>query len=269
MSRLHLFEIEDQSWCPGIIRESVTDFLLGLYRVLRLFEPAYQKIEELLIKTQANAIIDCCSGSGGPMVQLREFLDSKQMAHITITLTDKYPNLEQFKNLEEQYQHRLSGYKHSVDARLIPSHLNGIRCFFSSFHHFAPEQAVKILQDAANNRAPIAIFESTQRYFTDFLRAFVSPLLMLVILPFAKRLTWQKFLITYVLPIAPLVFMWDYLVSNARTYSSKEFQQLIQQITAPDYTWEYGKLWSPKAKSHIPYLIGYPNAKSSDQTIQR
>lgn len=258
MRRLHLFEIEDQNWCPGIIRESVTDFLLALYRVLHIFEPAYQKIEELLIKTQAKAIIDCCSGSGGPMVQLREFLDSRQLQHITITLTDKYPNLEQFKELEERYLHRLRGYTHPIDARLIPSHLAGIRCFFSSFHHFAPKQAIEILQDAVNNRMPIAIFESTQRYLPDFIRAFFSPLLMLIMLPFAKRLTWQKFLITYVLPIAPLVFMWDYLVSNARTYSSKEFKELIQQVIAPDYTWEYGKLWSRKGKSHVPYLIGYP-----------
>lgn len=269
MSRLHLFEIEDQSWCPDIIRESVTDFLVALYRVLHIYEPAYQKMTELLTKTKAKSIIDCCSGSGGPMVQLREFLDSKQLMHINITLTDKYPNLELFKNLEERYQQRLSGYQHSVDARQIPSHLTGIRCFFSSFHHFAPDQAIKILQDAANNRAPIAIFESTQRYYIDFIRAFFSPLIMLAILPFAKRLTWRKFLITYVLPITPLVFMWDYFVSNARTYSSKEFEQLIQQITADDYTWEHGKLWSQKAKTHIPFLIGYPNDKSSDHTPQR
>ena len=51
--------------------------------------------------------------------------------------------------------------------------------------------------------------------------------------------------------------MWDYIVSNLRTYSTEELYALIEKLDAPGYHWEVGRLWSRKAKSHIPYLVGY------------
>ncbi|MBA2654803.1 MAG: hypothetical protein H0U71_07025 [Gammaproteobacteria bacterium] len=257
MGRRHLFEIEDQRWCPHVIRESITDCLLGLYNLLHMYEPAYQKIAELLHQTNTNSIIDCCSGSGGPVKQLRDYLDSNNLQHITITLTDKYPNLELYKRLEKSYDNRLIGHPSAIDACRLPPSLKGLRCFFSSFHHFGPAQAKNILQDAVDNEAPIALFECTQRHVSDILRAFLSPIMVWLVIPFARRLTWPKFLLTYVVPITPICFMWDYLISNLRTYSQKELMLMIKELDAPHYKWEVGKLWSKKAKSYIPYLVGY------------
>lgn len=257
MARMHLFEIEDQSWCPRIIRECTTDFLLSLYNVFNLYEPAFNKIAEVLKKTRSDSIVDCCSGSGGTISHLRNYLDKTNNHAIKITLTDKYPNLEAFNKLETQYSNQITGYKNPVNASELPTNLKGMRTFFSSFHHFSPDQAVKILQDAVNHNAPIGIFECTQRHPADFIRTLLSPVMMLVLLPFAKRLNWRKFILTYILPVTLVTNMWDYFASNMRTYSSKEFQHLIDQLDAPDYQWEIGKLWSKKAMCHLPYLIGY------------
>lgn len=257
MARVHLFEIEDQKWCPKFIRESTTDFLMGLYKIFNIYDPAYKKITEVLNKTNATNIVDCCSGSGGPIKQLREYLDKNNQNAVTITLTDKYPNTNLFHSLETIYPKKVMGKQESLDATKMPATLTGMRTFFSSFHHFSPPMAVKILQDAVNNNAPIGIFESTQRHPMDFLRAMVSPLMMLFVIPFAKRLTWRKFLFTYIIPITPFTNMWDYIVSNLRTYSTDELHALIAKLDAPGYTWEVGKLWSEKAKCQVPYLVGY------------
>jgi hypothetical protein len=257
MGRIHLFEIEDQGWCPKLVREAITDFLLGLYNLLYLYEPAFQKINALLTTLNINAVVDCCSGSGGPIKQLREYLDKVDKQSITITITDKYPNIKSFQQLESLYGNRLVGQREPIDATELPTSLQGLRTFFSAFHHFAPKKALKILQDAVDNDAPIAIFESTRRHLTDFIRALLSPLLAWVFIPFAGRLTLAKFFWTYLLPIMPFMIMWDYIVSNFRTYSLKEMYHLIDQLEAPGYTWEVGKLWSKKAKCHIPFLVGY------------
>lgn len=259
MKRKHLFEIEDQTWCPSLLRETTTDFLVAIYKVLHIFDPAYQKIFEIITITKVNAIVDCCSGSGGPTKQLREYLDSKNLQSIPITLTDKYPNSRLFEQLEKQYGDRLKGYKDPVDARDLPKSLKGLRIFFSSFHHFRPEHAVQILQNAVNNNEPIAIFETTKRTPAHFIKAIFSPLLMFFIMPFARRLNWQKFLVTYLIPIAPFTFMWDYIISNLRTYSEKELKILIAQLNAPHFKWEIGQLWSKKAQNNIGYLVGYPS----------
>jgi hypothetical protein len=257
MARVHLFEIEDLAWCPQFVRETTTDFLLGLYNVFNIYEPAYEKVYEILQKTNTHAIVDCCSGSGGPIRKLREYLDTTDKKEVTINITDKYPNIKSFEVLESQYPNKIKGHKNSLDATQLPAELKGMRTFFSSFHHFSPDFAVKILQDAVNNNAPIGIFESTQRQTKDFFRALFSPILMLFLVPLAKRMTWRKFLMTYVIPITPFTNMWDYIVSNLRTYSPSELEALIQKLDAPGYTWEVGKLWSKKAKCEVPYLIGY------------
>lgn len=257
MGRIHLFEIEDQTWCPQFVRESTTDFLLGLYTLFDLYEPAFAKIVEVLNKTNTQSIVDCCSGSGGTIPLLRKYLDKHEKQDVVITVTDKYPNLPGFAELESRYPNKIKGLTESIDATQFPKNLKGMRTFFSSFHHFTPEQAVKILQDAVNNESPIGIFECTQRHPSDFIRTLLSPFMMWVMVPFAKRLTWRKFLFTYVIPITPLTNMWDYFVSNLRTYSPTEMQELINQLNAPGYKWEYGKLWSKKAMCDVPYLIGY------------
>lgn len=257
MGRMHLFELEDKKWCPRVIREVTTDFLLGLYNVFNIYEPAYQKIIEVLNKTGARAIIDCCSGSGGPIKKLREHLDKSGNASVVINLTDKYPNKNSFSSLEDQYPGKIVGHKDSFDASQMPPSMHGLRTFFSSFHHFQPEQALKILQDAVNSNSPIAIFESTQRHPADFSRALISPVMLLFIVPFARRMTWKKFLFTYLLPVTPFTNFWDYIVSNLRTYSTQELHELVGQLHAPGYQWEIGKLWSRQARCHVPYLIGY------------
>jgi len=256
MNRIHLFEIEDLSWCPTVIREALTDFLFGLSN-MNVYKSAYHKIYEILDKTNTNSIIDCCSGTGGPIKKLRNYLDNHQKKDITITLTDKYPNFRSFEKIEKEYPGKINSITQPVDATEIPSSLKGLRTFFSSFHHFKPEHAAKILEDAVKNDVPIAIFESTQCRPVDFFLALVSPLAVWIILPFSKQLTLWKFILTYILPVIPFAFMWEYLVSNLRTYSLRELHALTQKIQAENYHWEYGKLKSGIRKNCVIYLIGY------------
>ena len=257
MNRIHGFEIEDLSWCPCVIRETSTDFLFGLCNLLNIYESAYEKIAETLDKTGITAIVDCCSGTGGPIKKLRDYLDQNQKKEVSITLTDKYPNLQSFEAFEKEYPTNIVGITEPVDATEMPSSLKGMRTFFSSFHHFRPECATKILQDAVKNEVPIAIFESTQRHPVDLLLALLSPIAVWIVLPFSKRLTLRKFIFTYILPVAPFAFMWDYLVSIFRAYSLRELQALTQKIRADHYHWEFGKLKSRKRKAGVVYLIGY------------
>lgn len=257
MARLHLFEFEDQSWCPRFIRETTTDFLLAFYHLQNVYEPAFKKIAEVLEKTNISSIVDCCSGSGGPVKRLREHLDNTEKESINITLTDKYPNTELFKKLVQQHPTSIVARTDSLNASQLPNSLQGMRTLFSSFHHFKPKDAIKILQDAVDNDAPIGIFEFTERHPREFFRVLLSPLLMLFIVPVAKRLTFKKFLFTYILPITPITHMWEYFVSCLRTYSTAELHALINQVNAPNYTWEVGKAWSKQGQCNITYLIGY------------
>lgn len=256
MKRIHLFEFEDQFWCPNFIRETTTDFLFVLYGLFKTYSYAFEKINEVLDKTKVESIVDCCTGSGGPIKYLCEYLDEKGKT-AKIILTDRYPNIEKFQDLETCYPNKITGHKISIDASRLPSNLKGMRTFFSSFHHFKPNIAKEILQDAVNNNMPIGIFECTQRHPLEFFRVLLSPIMTLFLVPFAKKLTWSKFFFTYILPITPLTHMWEYFASNMRTYSPDELQNLVNSIDAPNYHWEIKKFWDKKSLTAITYLIGY------------
>lgn len=257
MRRIHLFEFGDQSWCPNVVREATTDFLSVYYRLWDVYLPAFKKITEVLEKTNVNTVIDCCSGSSGPIEGLRHYFDTHGQEKIAITLTDKFPNKKLFEQLTLQYDNKIKGCEESIDATRLPSSLKGMRTIFSSFHHFMPEDALHILQDAVANDAPIGIFEFTERKLSAIFTILLSPIYLLILLPFAKKLNWQKFLFTYILPITPFTHMWEYLVSSIRTYSLQDLKSLINQVNAPHYHWEIGRMWSKKAKCRVTYLIGY------------
>ena len=57
------------------------------------------------------------------------------------------------------------------------------------------------------------------------------------------------------MPVIPLCFAWDGAVSNARTYTLDDMDQLLAGLETEDYQWEKGRI-TGKAKKL--YLLGLP-----------
>ena len=60
---------------------------------------------------------------------------------------------------------------------------------------------------------------------------------------------------TYLLPLVPLVILFDGLVSCMRTYNVQDLHDLTARLGTNDYHWDIGKV---KGKTWIPitYLLG-------------
>ena len=81
--------------------------------------------------------------------------------------------------------------------------------------------------------------------------------------PYAIRpFRWSRLFYTYVLPIIPLVLLFDGLVSCLRTYQPRELRELIEGVAAPEYRWETGEQSGTFAGLPITYLVGYPRERS-------
>ena len=96
MRRLHLFELEDQSWLPAAIRDAGTDFHRFMCEVGDVYRPVIPKLKDALVKTGSEEILDLCSGGAGPIVGIHRKLDEVGCS-VRITLTDKYPNHAAFE----------------------------------------------------------------------------------------------------------------------------------------------------------------------------
>lgn len=255
LPRVHLFEFEDLKWFPKTFRKCITDLLTYQMQCLGIYDATTDKVIEILNKTGHRTMIDLCSGSGGPAPQVRDRVSEELKEDINLILTDKYPNLEAFEKASNVFVRPILD---SVDAMDVSPKLKGLRTLFTAFHHFKPHQAIKILQNAVDSKMPIAIFEITERKPASLLTLLVAPITCLLFSLFIRPLKFSRFLWTYFIPIIPFVYTWDGLISNARTYTKKEWQTMTSQLHNNEYKWETGELMS-KFHIKITYLIGYPN----------
>lgn len=246
MGRLHLFEIEDQSWCPNTIRIGITEFLADVSRMTKLWSPTSSILRKLLEETSQKKLVVMGAGSGGGVLDVAPHLPEGT----EILLTDLYPRLDfQNENPNIKYITR------PIDASAVPKELTGVRVMYASFHHCRPELAKKIMGDAVKERQAIAIFEGTERSFKGIVSVFFVPFIVLLVTPFIRPFRLSRLILTYVLPILPLVIFWDGLVSALRTYSLSEMQKLTAHF--PDYDWTVEILKGPRGES-IPSLTGKP-----------
>lgn len=243
MSRVHLFEFEDQSWFPNFLRNYMTDFLQFLTNKSKLFKPAIPILDKLLIDTEETQIVDLGSGGGGGLLWIAEQLKVKH-PDLRILMTDLYPNIAAFeftKSKNELFSFR----EDAVDARKVPDDLKGVRTQFLSLHHFRPNEAKAILQNVIDSRTNIAIFEGQERSIPSLLAMAFSPVSVLLVTPFIRPFSIGRIWWTYIIPLVPIFVFWDGIVSSLRTYSVKEMQELVADLKDGDlYEWKLGRLAS-------------------------
>ncbi|MFC6997605.1 hypothetical protein [Rufibacter roseus] len=257
--RWHLFELEDQTWFPHVVRQGMMDVLRFMITKLGIYKPTVPLLAQALQQQKQQHVIDLCSGSGGGILQVWRELQKFSDQPVQITLTDKFPNISSYQYLHETSGGALLYEKDSVDATAVPTSLAGFRTIFSAFHHFKPITAQAILKDAVNQGQGVGIFEGAGKSWHELLLVWlIFPWVILLITPFIRPFRWSRLFFTYVVPLIPLGTVWDGTVSLLRMYTPQHLRQMVQQLDAPHYTWHIGRArhWSGTG---VLYLIGYPS----------
>jgi ActR/RegA family two-component response regulator len=253
MPRLHLFEFEDQQWFPTFLRNYITDFLQFLANATQLYKPVVPLIEKALKTRNTPTIVDLGSGGGGGLLWLNREL-KKSVPDLKIVLTDFYPNISAFEFTRSKAAN-FEFVAKPIDARDVPAGLAGLRTQFLSFHHFKPSDAQRILQNAVNSSSSIAIFEGQERSLAGVLVMLLSPAAVWLLTPFIRPFKLKRLIFTYIVPVIPLVVLWDGIVSALRTYSVQEMNDLVARLDANDeYQWEIKRIKS--GAGVILYLWG-------------
>ncbi len=257
MNRLQLVELEDLPWFPAILRDGGTAFLEFAERMSGHGRLMVGPIEKALDATGETRIVDLCSGGGGPGSMLADELKKRGRA-VTVTLTDRFPNLPAFAHAQATSAGKVAGHSSPVDATAVPAELRGMRTVFNAFHHFPPELARQILANAVRDRQPIAVVEVVSRELPMLLGLLLAPLTVTLSMPFWRPFRWPWVLLTWVLPVMQPFVLWDGVVSWLRVYSPGELRALVADIDAPGWTWDIGTVQLGGAPIHGTYLVGYP-----------
>jgi hypothetical protein len=246
LRRRHFFEVLDQAWCPAAIRHGATDCLEAIISRTDVYRNIRADIFRAIRDSGSTAIVDLCSGGGGP------WLSPEWRSPLRVVLTDKFPSSVLSARLHQDYG--ITSLDVPVDAASVPESLCGFRTIFSSFHHFPDTVAREVLGDAVRRREGFAMAEVTSRTPRAFATMLIMPVLVWLLTPFMRPFRWSRVLLTYIVPLIPLVVFWDGVVSCFRTRTPVELLELSK--TFPQYEWTAG--YAKGGWLSPVYLIGRP-----------
>jgi len=255
LPRLQLFEFHDMPWFPSALRLGTTESLRVFAEQVGLAETLAPIFQEVLEQTEVRRIVDLCSGSCGPLVALVNKLRLEGRG-IEVVATDRYPSKLAFRDAAQASGGLIRGCPDPIDARRVPDSLGGMRTLFNAFHHFPPAEARAILRDAQQKRQPIGVFEVTNRSLGRTLGVFPGSVLLAFSAAWSAKSAAVRFF-SFVVPIVPLTFAWDGLVSCFRTYTIEELKQLTEGLDE-GYEWQAGRRRTAKGMFSVTYLVGKP-----------
>lgn len=256
LNKPRLFEFLDFARLPNSLRDAATDDLRFKWQRGGLYKPIAARLTRLLAATGGGDVLDLASGGGGPIwAAYRQMVDDG--VDLKVTLSDKFPNLPAFAFLKKISDGGIDFVEEPLDVTAIPPELEGIRTLCASAHHFRLETLTAILQDAVDRGRPIAIFDASAPPTPPppMMFLFCTPPGVLLSALFIRPFRWSRLFWTFVLPLLPLLILWDAQVSWVRAYSVKQLEGIVRELQPNDYVWEIGRESFPNT---ITYLTGYP-----------
>lgn len=236
MRRRHFFEVLDQAWCPAAVRHGATDCLEAIISRADVYRTVQADIFRAISDSGSARVVDLCSGGGGPWLSPGWRAALAQHSPLKVVLTDKFPSSALAIRL--QHDPFITCVETPVDAASVPESLCGFRTVFSSFHHFPDAVAREVLGDAVRCGEGFAMAEVTSRTPRAFATILFLPLFIWLLTPFMQPFRWSRLLLTYLVPLIPLVVLWDGIVSCFRTRVPEELLELSSSF--PQYEWTAG-----------------------------
>jgi hypothetical protein len=216
-------------------------------------------LDEALEHAQTPRVLDLCSGSGETMREVaHELRTTGGRPALELLLSDLYPNLQAAGEINARpgsLDHYLT---ESVDATCVKLELSGVRTLLCSLHHMPPVRARAILRDAFERRQPICVYEISDNSVPLAVAWLAFPVTMVMVplvTPWIRPMTLWQLLFTYLIPVLPLAIAWDGTVSNLRTYTDADLEELLDGLRAEDYVWRKG---IATGRGRKPYLLGLP-----------
>ena len=228
--------------------------------------------------------VDFCAGAGGPTPYIERDLNEQlgqstknQNGHtdgesggivenrgVDFVLTDIAPHLEAWEEAAKKSDN-IRFISTPVDAANAPpdllkslSNSDGLsdkkvfRLFNLAFHHFHDPLAERILRNSIATSDGFGIFELQARTISSFIIITLILPLMLLITPFYFWNNPGHLFFTYIVPIVPLVMVFDGYVSSLRTRNPEEIMKLMPKgedvkgwkfkSGSACHTWPFGEM---------------------------
>lgn len=230
--RCRMKEIHECSWCPGIIRDGVTDFLSFFAAFSGIRRKAYERIARMFPESGAVRIVELCGGSGfGALHMLRSFRTVSPGREISAEITDINAN-GNWPQVVKMSGGALSADE--IDAESALERKEGLFVMFAALHHFSPSEIASLVKTAAANGRDAVLVDYFRRGRpVDLFPLFAGPALMFVSAPLVFPFSWKRVLLTWAVPVLPLTLFLDTAISMLRSYTCCELRKIVDSADLP------------------------------------
>lgn len=230
MTRKQLFEFGDQSWLPKVFRTGLSDILR--FFVGDIYSPVKTRIKEILRVMGMSEVVDLCSGSGGPWP-----LFMKDWPGFDLLLTDKYPEVSAIDHFDLAIRERVAFDTQSRDITTIQFDAGKLYTIFTGLHHLGPKEVSELFIRIQKAKSQVFVAEFTKREVRSIASMFLSVLVVLIITPMLRPFSLGRIFFIYLVPLIPLIYLWDGIASHCRSYTMTELEEIIELLPKADYQW--------------------------------
>lgn len=252
--RRQLIELHEQPWFPEAWRHL---FCTGLGRAFVMFGMSREislALAPFVARQRPAEVLDLCSGSGECSVDAWAHIpEDEARRRCTLVLSDLYPDPAAWTRLGPSTRF----VDAPVDALALGDDLPRTRIMLNSLHHFTPRELSALLRSTASTADGfLAVDRSARNWREMLITVLVVPAASALITAFALRpLRVSNLLWGLLIPVIPLVALFDGVVSNLRSYTVEELRQLVEGIPGP-LTWEIGQTPGGKGSPPMIYIMG-------------
>ncbi len=214
---MKLKELEDYEGFPQTLRLYQMDFIGTIVSFLHLYKPIVPKIDALLQHIQSKQIIDLCSGSGQPAIDVHQKLENIDKSF----LTDKFP--QQIKEISGVI------YKNTpVDVLTTTFEPQYCYTMYNAFHHFTSEEQKSIVDKLQQANALFIFVEVLRPTLLSMIEIIlVCTIGQLLFTPFIKPFSLKRLLFTYIIPINIFTVLYDGIISVIKSKSTNAYKALL------------------------------------------
>lgn len=230
LPRLHLFEFGDSALLPPTWREVYHDTLGFVLQASGVYKRMYAPYRDWTSLHGEPEVMDFASGGAGPVQTILETAKSKGISLPRVMLSDLYPQETRYRELELRCgQERVGFISKPVDIQVPLKHFQA-SSIFSAFHHFEPREAKRILNQLLSQGKSVFVAEPFSRSFRNVVLVTCGGFFLGLIAPFFRRpYKVKNFLLSTIVPLIPLMLVFDGLVSVFRTYKADELRAMIPE----------------------------------------
>jgi len=248
--RLQLFEFNDLESVHPAARETIVESLSRALEWGGILDGLTAPFSRFLDEAGTREVLDLGSGAGGPARILARALAREGHSPARFMLTDLHPRVAAWSAAREELPGAVDFEAAAVDATNVPAALgrDRARTLINVFHHFPPDVAAAVLEDAVRCSRGVFLAESFERAPLQFANFAVPGFAAILANPFlTQRDRLAKAAFT---PAALGMAAWDGLVSTFRVYEEEELRAMVAPFGAR-FVWTYGTF------RYFPYGKGY------------